>query len=297
MQLGDDIGSMARGVRNLISTQAARVSARLRRRRRERGLRGRRAGARAPARRRRGAGLRAPRAARARRAPRAPRRRAAPRGRPLVRAWRRRAQLYACAAGGNDDWYWLAAAVAAGDAGWLVSNDEMRDHHFGMLSRGDFLQWKARTVVKFEMDGGDVALAPPPPYSESAQFDAGGWHVPARVGAGAGEASAATVVVRRPAPGALAWLCCAPARVGRQQRSTTACRASTSRQGAWEGGSSPRAVRSGALVTLVRRLSPSRNACGRWPPPGACCASQRHGLRGRGRGSGVRWLCARTTCG
>ena len=138
--------------------------------------------------------------------------RAAPRDRPLVRAWRRRAQLYACAAGGNDDWYWLAAAVAAGDAGWLVSNDEMRDHHFGMLSRGDFLQWKARTVVKFEMDGGDVALAPPPPYSESAQFDAGGGHVPARVGAGAGEASAATVVVRRPAPGALAWLCCAPAR-------------------------------------------------------------------------------------
>ena len=138
--------------------------------------------------------------------------RAAPRDRPLVRAWRRRAQLYACAAGGNDDWYWLAAAVAAGDAGWLVSNDEMRDHHFGMLSRGDFLRWKARTVVKFEMDGGDVALAPPPPYSESAQFDAGGWHVPARVGAGAGEASAATVVVRRPAPGALAWLCCAPAR-------------------------------------------------------------------------------------
>ena len=138
--------------------------------------------------------------------------RAAPRDRPLVRAWRRRAQLYACAAGGNDDWYWLAAAVAAGDAGWLVSNDEMRDHHFGMLSRGDFLRWKARTVVKFEMDGGDVALAPPPPYSESAQFDAGGWHVPARVGAGAGEASAATVVVRRHAPGALAWLCCAPAR-------------------------------------------------------------------------------------
>ena len=77
MQYGDDVGSMARGVRNLISTQAARVSARLRRRRRERGLRGRRAGARAPARRRRGAGLRAPRAARARRAPRAPRR---PRG-------------------------------------------------------------------------------------------------------------------------------------------------------------------------------------------------------------------------
>ena len=144
--------------------------------------------------------------------------RAAPRDRPLVRAWRRRAQLYACAAGGNDDWYWLAAAVAAGDAGWLVSNDEMRDHHFGMLSRGDFLQWKARTVVKFEMDGGDVALAPPPPYSESAQFDAGGWHVPARVGAGAGEASAATVVVRRPAPGALAWLCCAPAPSVRSQQ-------------------------------------------------------------------------------
>ena len=102
--------------------------------------------------------------------------------------------------------------MASGERCKVVSNDEMRDHHFGMLSRGDFLQWKARTVVKFEMDGGDVALAPPPPYSESAQFDAGGWHVPARVGAGAGEASAATVVVRRPAPGALAWLCCAPAR-------------------------------------------------------------------------------------
>lgn len=135
--------------------------------------------------------------------------RAAPRDRPLVRAWRRRGQLYACPAGGNDDWYWLAAAVAAGAGGWLVSNDEMRDHHFGMLSRGDFLRWKARHVVKFALGGGGVALDPPPPYSAQAQFRPGAWHVPTRVGAGAGEAVAATVVTRREQPGALAWLCCA----------------------------------------------------------------------------------------
>lgn len=40
--------------------------------------------------------------------------------------------VYVTPAGSNDDWYWLYAAVTFGCH--VVTNDEMRDHHFRMLS-------------------------------------------------------------------------------------------------------------------------------------------------------------------
>jgi proteinaceous RNase P len=52
--------------------------------------------------------------------------------RPIIAGWRKQGQLYSCALRNNDDWYWLYAAVKSGERSLLVSNDEMRDHHFGM---------------------------------------------------------------------------------------------------------------------------------------------------------------------
>ncbi|KAH8074167.1 hypothetical protein JL720_10722 [Aureococcus anophagefferens] len=95
--------------------------------------------------------------------------------RPVLHAWRRSKSLYSCALRNNDDWYWLYAAVAAGPGSLLVSNDEMRDHHFGMLSARAFLVWKERHLAKFELggwrrDGGrDVTIHDPPPFSVRAQ--------------------------------------------------------------------------------------------------------------------------------
>lgn len=50
----------------------------------------------------------------------------------IIDRWKRDNILFVSPAGCNDDWYWLYAAVY-----WrckLISNDEMRDHHFQMLS-------------------------------------------------------------------------------------------------------------------------------------------------------------------
>ena len=42
--------------------------------------------------------------------------------------------LFVTPTGSNDDWYWLYAAVAAGERGMLISNDLMRDHLFSLLA-------------------------------------------------------------------------------------------------------------------------------------------------------------------
>ena len=50
----------------------------------------------------------------------------------VVRRWRSENCLYATPKGFNDDWFWLHAAVAHQCK--VVTNDEMRDHHFQLLS-------------------------------------------------------------------------------------------------------------------------------------------------------------------
>ena len=61
--------------------------------------------------------------------------------------------LYAAPHGSNDDWYWLHAAVAAGERGLVVSNDEMRDHVFQLLSPRFAARWKDRHRAKYTFHG------------------------------------------------------------------------------------------------------------------------------------------------
>ena len=84
--------------------------------------------------------------------------------------------------GHNDDWYWLYAALASGSGCKVVSNDEMRDHHFGMLAPRSFLRWKERHIVKFKFRGTQLEpeFEEPLPYSNVIQEDpeTGSWHFP-----------------------------------------------------------------------------------------------------------------------
>jgi len=67
----------------------------------------------------------------------------------LVSSWRHSGLLYATPRGLNDDWFWLFAAVKYGCK--VVTNDEMRDHHFQLLSPRWFSRWKERHQVHFQL--------------------------------------------------------------------------------------------------------------------------------------------------
>jgi uncharacterized membrane protein YgcG len=105
----------------------------------------------------------------------------------LLRRWKAEGMLFTSPAGMNDDWYWLHAAVASGENCRVISNDEMRDHHFGMLQPALFVRWKERHVLHFDIPVpsapelvGEAAprLLRPLPYSHVMQGSAGVWHVP-----------------------------------------------------------------------------------------------------------------------
>ncbi len=71
--------------------------------------------------------------------------------------WTRMGLLYEVQRGNNDDWYWLYAAVTvkASDGTQrsvrVVSNDQMRDHHFKMLAPENFLKWRERHQVTYHI--------------------------------------------------------------------------------------------------------------------------------------------------
>lgn len=80
----------------------------------------------------------------------------------LIKAWDGnespydRLTVYRTPAGMNDDWYWMHAALMPVENSHaklgpilVITNDEMRDHHFQMLSQGSFLRWKERHQVHF----------------------------------------------------------------------------------------------------------------------------------------------------
>ena len=105
----------------------------------------------------------------------------------LVGRWRDEGVLCVSPQGMNDDWYWLHAAVASGPGCRVVSNDEMRDHTFGLMSSPAFAKWKERHVVHFDIPSGGPhavsgarpTLMPPLPYSHVMQEHASGrWHLP-----------------------------------------------------------------------------------------------------------------------
>ena len=68
---------------------------------------------------------------------------------PLVDNWIKNDLLYRTPPGMNDDWFWMHVALIR--PGTLVlTNDEMRDHHFQMLAPRCFIRWKDLHQVHFD---------------------------------------------------------------------------------------------------------------------------------------------------
>lgn len=67
--------------------------------------------------------------------------------RAVIEAWVKEGLLYQTPNGCNDDWFWLHMAVVL--RAQLLTNDEMRDHNFQMLSPRWFDRWKERNQIHF----------------------------------------------------------------------------------------------------------------------------------------------------
>nr|CCC50567.1 conserved hypothetical protein, fragment [Trypanosoma vivax Y486] len=88
----------------------------------------------------------------------------------------------------NDDYCWLYAAIRKPNC-LVVSNDQMRDHHFSLLSRRSFLRWRQRHRVTYagrfnRMTGAvTLLLSPPRPYAiwvQRGRVSGTHWHIPVR---------------------------------------------------------------------------------------------------------------------
>jgi len=66
----------------------------------------------------------------------------------LYDAWISEGILYKTPPGMNDDWFWMHAALKYKTL--VVTNDEMRDHHFQMMAPKFFLRWKERHQIHFD---------------------------------------------------------------------------------------------------------------------------------------------------
>lgn len=121
----------------------------------------------------------------------------APPGSPLhvIRTWKEMGILACVPFYDCDDWYWLYAALNSFTRGHthvqVISNDNLRDHHWRMHGLRTFLQWQDRHMTRLSMsqeedeEGGspDKAkfvpeLHEPVPYSRRAQVsvDRTAWH-------------------------------------------------------------------------------------------------------------------------
>lgn len=83
----------------------------------------------------------------------------------IANRWEADGILYASPAGANDDWFWLYAATVLGDGWHVVTNDQMKDHHWQMLGPRSFLQvrasaWQGEGVCVGV--GGALGVAPSP---------------------------------------------------------------------------------------------------------------------------------------
>ena len=86
--------------------------------------------------------------------------------------------LYQTPAGMNDDWFWFHAALLKSSL--MVTNDEMRDHYFQMVSPKALTRWRERHQVRFtiRVDERDLELQYPNPYSRRIQAVGAGLAVP-----------------------------------------------------------------------------------------------------------------------
>ena len=103
---------------------------------------------------------------------------------PLERKWKEEGVLYCTPPGMNDDWFWLHAALHCGPTTLVVTNDEMRDHHFQMLAARSFLRWKDRHQIHFSFGAWqkdhtrEVKLVYPDVYSRRVQCVEDGLVIP-----------------------------------------------------------------------------------------------------------------------
>jgi len=68
----------------------------------------------------------------------------------IAQKWEEKGVLYKAPAGSNDDWFWLHVALWCGRNTLVLTNDEMRDHHFQMLAHRAFVRWKERNQMHFD---------------------------------------------------------------------------------------------------------------------------------------------------
>ncbi|RLN87337.1 hypothetical protein BBJ28_00016624 [Nothophytophthora sp. Chile5] len=130
-----------------------------------------------------------------------------PEHRSLVAQWRARGVMYNCQTGNNDDWYWLYAAVKLGGRTLLVSNDEMRDHHFQMIHDRALARWKERHQVHYQVRGRRVEAEEPPPFSARPQRVGETWHFPSRDGGDGEEDVAPHAAAKSSGANSSPWLC------------------------------------------------------------------------------------------
>lgn len=104
---------------------------------------------------------------------------------PYLQKWQSESVLLPSPAFLNDDYCWLLASMARPSCA-VVTNDLMRDHHFGMLSQRAFLRWRQRVRIPYKafvqaIDGAvKLNVSPPALFSTWTQQDAvtKRWHVP-----------------------------------------------------------------------------------------------------------------------
>eukprot|EP00427_Karlodinium_veneficum_P018580 CAMPEP_0169127954 /NCGR_PEP_ID=MMETSP1015-20121227/36297_1 /TAXON_ID=342587 /ORGANISM="Karlodinium micrum, Strain CCMP2283" /LENGTH=524 /DNA_ID=CAMNT_0009191799 /DNA_START=51 /DNA_END=1621 /DNA_ORIENTATION=- len=109
----------------------------------------------------------------------------------LIRSWKERNVICIVPFWDCDDWYWLYAALDSFRRGkravQVVSNDQMRDHHWRMFNGRSLVRWQERHMTRFSMhfEANDVSSLTfntfaIRPYSTCAQVSADGrtWHFP-----------------------------------------------------------------------------------------------------------------------
>uniref|UniRef100_A0A7S1UFE7 ribonuclease P n=1 Tax=Phaeomonas parva TaxID=124430 RepID=A0A7S1UFE7_9STRA len=105
----------------------------------------------------------------------------------ILKKWEEDDILFRVNRGGNDDWYWILAAVSQSDGHdtLFISNDQMRDHRLRLMHARAFARWQANTQIayNFQMTGDgeetELSIFEPPVWSrEIHQTGPRRWHIP-----------------------------------------------------------------------------------------------------------------------
>jgi hypothetical protein len=98
--------------------------------------------------------------------------------RGTIAKWKESNLMFNCLPGNNDDWYWLYAAFKFGGRTLMVTNDEMRDHHFQMIHNKSFARWKERHQAHYTIHGRTIKVIEPTLYSKRPQNVNSNWYFP-----------------------------------------------------------------------------------------------------------------------